>query len=304
MIPLPSQLPGRLRSRTHGLGARPGNSVHGIDASHNPRSRVVDGGREPTVRNISRSLTPVLRRPYPVPGWRTASTRGRAAHSRQMSWAVATSIHSPRTFTCPRTRKRTNPRAPLICPKTGSTIAVRIAYTAPGCGPRLPVHPLADGEGLRGPATRRRGHGLGVLHLLRGAGQVGVRGHRRTGAFAEIPRVGGEACGRSPGVLRDRRSHGLQVGGIGGLRRHGRRDKDVMRGIDGGLGVLGVHKRPLGVLHDVRVGIRQVVLDAVGRSVAPRRRGSPPPRHGVGMAAGNGGGTYQSARVSRARATT
>ncbi len=92
--------------------------------------------------------------------------------------------------------------------------------------------------------------------------------------------------------------------GIGGLRRHGRRDKDVMRGIDGGLGALGVHKRLLGVLHDVRVGIRQVVLDAVGRSVAPRRRGSPPPRHGVGMAAGNGGGTYQSARVSRARATT
>jgi hypothetical protein len=159
VIPLPSQLPGRLLSRTHGLGARPGNSVHGIDASHNPRSRLVDGGREPTVRNISRSLTPVLRRPYPVPGWRTASTRGRAAHSRQMSWAVATSIHSPRTFTCPRTRKRTNPRAPLICPKTGSTIAVRIAYTAPGCGPRLPVHPLADGEGLRGPATRRRGTG-------------------------------------------------------------------------------------------------------------------------------------------------
>ena len=195
-----------------GPGARPGNSVHDIDGSHNPGSRVGDGEREPTVRSISRSLGPCSPSSVPCPGVEDRLHAGACRTQPTDVVAVATSIHSPRTFTCPRTRKRTNPRAPLICPKTGSTIAVRIAYTAPGCGPRLPVHPLADGEGLRGPATRRRGHGLGVLHLLRGAGQVGVRGHLRTGAFAEIPRVGGEACGRSPGVLRDRRSHGLQVG--------------------------------------------------------------------------------------------
>ena len=38
--------------------------------------------------------------------------------------------HSPRTFSIPRKRNCRNPRACLICPKTGSTMNLRVAYTA------------------------------------------------------------------------------------------------------------------------------------------------------------------------------
>jgi hypothetical protein len=47
-----------------------------------------------------------------------------------------TSRHSPRTLVSPRSRKRRNPRAPLIWPKTGSTITFRRAYNARPVGVR------------------------------------------------------------------------------------------------------------------------------------------------------------------------
>src|SRR5712671_6627703 len=47
-----------------------------------------------------------------------------------MLWVRHTRAHSPRTFTNPRNRNCRNPRACLICPKTGSTIVLRAAYTA------------------------------------------------------------------------------------------------------------------------------------------------------------------------------
>jgi hypothetical protein len=42
-------------------------------------------------------------------------------------WAIQTSAHSPCTFSTPRSRNCRNPRACLICPNTGSTIAFRVA---------------------------------------------------------------------------------------------------------------------------------------------------------------------------------
>src|SRR6516164_790095 len=53
-----------------------------------------------------------------------------------------TSLHSRRTFCLPRRLKRRNPRSSLICPKTGSTTALRILHSAPSCGSQLPAHRL------------------------------------------------------------------------------------------------------------------------------------------------------------------
>src|SRR5271166_3025868 len=43
-------------------------------------------------------------------------------------WVRQISFHSARTFCKPRSRNRRNPRHSLICPNTGSTIALRIRY--------------------------------------------------------------------------------------------------------------------------------------------------------------------------------
>src|SRR5579883_3126182 len=63
-----SQPPFNERGRSScGPRGRPGNSVHDIDGSHNPGSRVGDGEREPTVRSISRSLGPCSPSSVPCP---------------------------------------------------------------------------------------------------------------------------------------------------------------------------------------------------------------------------------------------
>src|SRR5271166_268146 len=45
-------------------------------------------------------------------------------------WVRHTSRHSPRILSRPRSKNRRKPRASLIWPKTGSTIALRRAYAA------------------------------------------------------------------------------------------------------------------------------------------------------------------------------
>src|ERR1039458_3011066 len=45
-------------------------------------------------------------------------------------WVRHISFHSARTFCKPRSRNRRNPRHSLICPNTGSTIALRLRYSS------------------------------------------------------------------------------------------------------------------------------------------------------------------------------
>ena len=56
----------------------------------------------------------------------TAGTR-MARKSLSRLWVRHIRVHSARTFSMPRSKKRRKPRASFICPKTGSTVAFRRA---------------------------------------------------------------------------------------------------------------------------------------------------------------------------------
>ena len=74
-----------------------------------------------------------------------------------------------------------------------------------------------------------------------------------------------------------RRHHRHQVTGIRGLRRHIRGDNQLVLGIHGGLRIIALDERPVGIPHDTRLRVREIVLGLV-RGRLTRRLRWPPSR--------------------------
>src|SRR5271165_7190525 len=180
-------------------------------------------------------------------------------------WVRHTSRHSPRILSRPRSKNRRKPRASLIWPKTGSTIALRRAYTARPAGvfSFACIFSLAVAGGWR--RVRRRSEGrTGVPLTLRRDVRIEPltlqRLHRLSTEVTGIQRRRDLRPG--PGLIHRRGYPGLIQLATGGLRhrlglllvitlgRHVTGQDDLATVINAGLGIATAIPPLVGGLHD------------------------------------------------------
>ena len=163
----------------------------------------------------------------------------------------------------PRRRNWRKPRACLIWPNGGSTIAFRRAYRArPRSVAKVRAMRSFEGQAVGRPPARRG----------RRAGIYACDGRWRSTAAIPLPLQGDAhwpptstrhppgppwACGASSSD--DRGDDRLQLLDVRSGRRHVLRDDDLGRGVDGNLRVVALDEPVAGLLN-LRFGIREVAL--------------------------------------------